>query len=470
MKKRYLFLSAVVGVVFAYQACTNNFSTDKNLVSTAPAIASGASFAGKASITVTEKSSGNVIYSDSNPGSLVLKAGNTYNISLISDSLPADASYSLSATRIDIPGGTAASTPLKLGDNSVTAPVQGDYAWKLSVSVPNVGVQVKSYTAAVSCPNPTFTTLSSLSVSASGNNDSYDFSVSYSAADGTAPYSVALDISGTGIVDTGFQTGTSVTFSGQRVVYVGYRKIGVVVKDACNTAVATMVNTSGAQGPQLVNLPYTVPGMPSGMNFISGKVSNEGGLLATTPDLRVNGVEYFSINPPEKVDALYNSSKNLTSYTGAFKISAIRNYGLTSSMPFGVTLQLSGISDDAVSPAVDRAYTVDVSKATIQAVSYTTDQAGDQAPPMSFGKTGSCVYSNGGGKMMFAPGLPCGPGSTGSGAHLTAEIWGEYVCSMTDNAGRTFDFSGKFDGLYNLPDSCIGGGGGGGGGVPIQNF
>ena len=208
-----------------------------------------------------------------------------------------------------------------------------------------------------------------------------------------------------------------------------------------------------------MNYPYSVPAMGAQNVFIYGHVNSATSTAAT--EARVNGVYYLATNT--------NVPSNLIvqpSYSGSnFTISASENYGMPSSVNFGMNIQVTGITG-SINVAAGTG-SLSVASASLKSVSYSTDQAGDSQAALSFSGA-NCALSNQGVNVVFASGTPC-TGGTGTGRQATVEVWGNYSCpSLNSASGAAINISGSFDGLTTLVDSCSGGGGGGGGIVPIN--
>lgn len=426
-----------------------------SVVNASSDVTNSAALAGKVSMTIKDMS-GTVIYSDTNANSsLILKAGQMYSLDLTPTNVTAGATYSLLVTRTDIVGGAASALSVSLnpGSNSFTLPNQGDYSFKLVVSAPSMTAATQYYRATVSCANPTLTAsslnASKISVASGSTANLYNLSSAGVTADanGTGPYLCAFDGTGTGILDTSFQSCDNAV-SGFYSNYVGSRNVSLIVKDSCNATV-TLSNVA--------NLAYTVPAMPGNV-FIFGQVSGATG--SAVGDNRIDGVNYLATNTGQHdiVQPMYSN--------GSFTISAAQDYGQASSVRFGMQIEVTGITDTI--DMQNATGSVDASSATISKVTFSTDQAGDQLPAVSF--TGrSCVLSNQGAKALVTAGMPCTSGTTGDNTQVSIEVYGNYNCTGLTAAGATINVKGSFDGYYNSNDNCVGGGGGGGGGIaPVK--
>ncbi|MGZ3744209.1 MAG: hypothetical protein ACXVB1_09855 [Pseudobdellovibrionaceae bacterium] len=395
-----------------------------------------------------------VIYSDANStSSLVLKANQNYNLVLNPSQEVAGLSYSLSLNKTSAIGSLPTLIPLQSGANDFMVSSQGDYSLKLVVSAPKMLPLTKYYTANVTCPNPTFTAntldASKISVSSAGANNIFNLSAAGVAAgaNGMAPYTCAWDGTGVGIIDTAFGD-CNTAVSGFYNNLVSTRKVYVVVKDACNT-----VYTVSKE----VNYAYQVPAMGAGNVFIFGQVSNASG--SAKNDARVDAATYLATN----VSPGHNIVQS--NYGGSgFTISAAQNYGMASSVSYGMTVQVSNLTGSV--DLVNMTSTLSAANAKIKSVNYSTDQAGDSMGAVSFSGS-NCTISNQNLKVQFVQGTPCS-GGTGSGNKATVEVWGNYSCTSVSNATGSTTINGSFDGLDDIVDSCSGGGGGGGGVPPVS--
>jgi hypothetical protein len=190
--------------------------------------------------------------------------------------------------------------------------------------------------------------------------------------------------------------------------------------------------------------------------FIQGQLSNATG--AVVGDARVDGVSYLATNVNGHNIVQPNYAR------GTFKIEALQNYGLPSSVKFGMSLVVSGITDNI--NLTNMTGSISAANAAIQKVIYSTDQAGDAKPLVTL-TTNACTLSNQNAKVTFVSGQPCAGGSTGSQNGATVEVWGHYSCPSVSAAGASVKIEGDFDGYTMLVDNCSGGGGGGGGIAPV---
>jgi hypothetical protein len=403
----------------------------------------------KMAVTVTD-ASGNTVYSDSVANSsLILKAAQNYTINLAVTNAAPGTTYSMVGTNIDLVSSSPITIPLNAGATTFSLPQQGDFQLAIKASAPGYAELDKYYQADVTCVSPTFTA-ASLNANAitvtkgSGANNIFNYNGAgvIAAANGMAPYTCAWDPTGTGIVDTQFSDCTK-PLTGFYVNYVGSRNVGLIVKDACNQTYTVS---------KVVSLPEAIPALGQGNVFISGTVTS-----ASTDDSRVAGVNYLAtnVNGDDPVIPNYGG--------GQFDIVAAQNYNMNSSVNFGMEIKLGGITDTINQSAGTG--TVDVSKAVIEKVVYSTDESGDQAAAMSFSGS-NCTLSGVQAKVVPVMGQPCSGGTSGDNNGVTVEVWGSYSCTGLASSGQVMNINGEFDGLQDMVDSCTGGGQGGGGVVP----
>lgn len=438
--------------ILGFSACTGRTPPVKEKLALSVTSAGSTQLAASLNLTVLD-SNGRTIYDESSNSSLKLVAGSMYTMR-VRGTAPPDTVLSAAITNIDLPSSLTTTLPFKFnGDTSWVASSAGDFALKLTItSASSATVASKNYSAIVTCAGPTFTATSlsgsQIAISSGAGPNLYQFDVSgvIGAANGHAPYLCALDPTGTGIQDTGFQP-CNQAFGNVYVNYVSTRNVGVIVKDACNTSHAIS---------NRVNLDYSVPTFP-GSTFIYGQVSGASGNAVGDP--RVDGVTYLAEN---------SGGHNIVSANyggGSYVINAWQSYGLPSSVSFGTQIRLAGFTD-TINVSTGQG-TIDASQARIAGMMYATDQAGDQTATLSF--TGAnCVLSNQGARVLFNQGQPCGDGKTGDNNTATVEAWGNYSCTGLSDAGGAINLAGSFDGAYTMTDSCSGGGGGGGGITPVK--
>lgn len=447
MKNGIRVAMVLIPVGFGMIACSQGHFDSDPATLTSQSVSLSSSSVGTLSMSVKDASS-NTIYSDAVAGSsLKLKAGQTYKIMLQGTSVPAGSTFDLQSTRTDVIGASSQITSLNLGSNSFTVPTQGDYNWKIVSHSSMVQVAPKAYQAEVSCANPALSASSlnanNISVSQASPNN-YNFSAA-NVVSSANQYTCAWDMTGTGIVDTGFKdcSQTVKLYTND----VGTRKVSLIVKDSCNTTVTVSKS---------VNLSYSIPQTGQQNVFIFGKFSNGAGLAST--DARLANVEYLADNKGGGFTQAHYGN-------GQFTIQSSVKYGQLSSSDFGVKIALTGLSDSLNVSSLSG--TVDASNARIASVTFLTDRAGDQSPAVSL-KSTSCTLSNQNAIVTKVSGSPCASGTSGDNNQIKVEVYGDYTCTMQGPAGTTATFSGKFDGLDLQADSCSGGGGGGGGVVPVS--
>jgi len=426
-----------------------NYTADENTID-----ASSTGSINQAQIKVNMKIYDNtnaVVYSDSNiNSSLVLKENQNYRLDLSPSQDVAGLKYALTLTKTSVVGSTPQTIQLQSGSNNFSVPTKGDYSLKLVATASQMLPVTKLYTAAVTCQNPVFSaaSLDGSKMTVSGSTNMYTFNASavVAGANGMAPYTCAWDGTGVGIVDTAFKD-CSASSSAFYSNLVGDRGITVVVKDACNTVQSVK---------KTLNLPYVVPSL-GGNVFIHGAVSNATGNAMN--DSRVDNAIYLATN-------VGGNNIVQSSYSGAnFTISAAKNYGMASSVAYGMKIQVSNLTGSV--DVKTMASTLSAATAKLKAITYTTDQAGDAKAATGLSGS-SCTLSNQNVKVMFVSGTPCSDGS-GTNNKATVEVYGSYVCTGVSNgSGGTITITGSFDGYDTIVDSCSGGGGGGGGVAPIN--
>jgi hypothetical protein len=319
--------------------------------------------------------------------------------------------------------------------------------------------QAKHYSSSVGCSS-NFTKASlngnAISVTAAGSNNLFNFSAAgvIASANGTGPYLCGFDMTGVGIVDSAYVDCASGSLKNQYVNLVANRNIGVVVKDSCNVSYSVSANPA-------INLAYTVPTGGTETPYIFGQVSAETGASAT--DSRINNATYLSTNnmAAKPVQSTYSSGNGATG-AGVFTISSAFNFGTGNSLPYGMSLKITGLTG-AVN-ASGQSGTINSSNAVVASATYTTDQSGDQEAATSM--KGNCTSGPISSKVVLTPGQPCSSGQTGDNNMATIEVWGTYTCQVSGAEG-TATITGSFDGLDTMADACTGGGQGGGGVPPI---
>lgn len=423
------------------------------------------SLSGKMSMSVVDKSSSKIVYTDATEttaaNSLTLEAGKEYKIRLTHANPPLGTTYELVATQTNIPDGSKVTLTLVLGDNAFTPAQSGSYSYKITAKAPSGAETTMSYIAAVGCSatstlSPGSLNVNALSVSAGAAANLYNLSAMglTSTANGTAPYQCAWDPTGTGIKDTAFKS-CDVIESNFYSNFVGSRKVGILVKDACGTTVTVT---------KVLNFAAVTPAMPGNV-FISGGVSNP--TASAVGDLRVDGVNYLATNNALSGNLDARNIVQPAYASGKFQIYSSLTYGMASSVRFGVQIKLKGLEESTDSSGK---LAVSANNASIESVTFTTDQAGDSSSALSFSGTGAvCSLTNQNTSVEVIQGEPCSAGQSGTNKKTSVEVWGHYKCVGLNSAnGAKIDFEGNFDGIAHSSDDCNGGGGGGGGVKPIN--
>jgi hypothetical protein len=433
------------------------------ILSSSSMTTNSSSLSGKLSMSVYDGAS--VVYTDtkesSTANSLTLSAGKPYTIRLSHASPVSGTTYELVATQTNIPDGEKLVVKLVVGNNTFTPLQSGTYSYKITAKAPSGAETTMSYIAAVSCSANTMLTpgslnTSAISVSAGASANLYNLSaVGLTGSAGTPPFQCAWDPTGTGIKDTNFKLCDTIE-SNFYSNFVGNRKVNILVKDACGTTVTVT---------KVLNFAAVEPAMPGNV-FISGVVSNP--TSSAAGDTRVDGVSYLATNTGL---SSHQGARNIVQpayATGKFEIYSALNYGMPSSVRFGVQIKLKGLTD-TLNVAAGTG-TVSAANAVIETVTYTTDQAGDSSSALSFTGTGAiCTLSNQNARVEVIQGQPCTAGQSGTNKKASVEVWGHYKCvGMTSANGAKIDLEGNFDGVAHSVDDCSGGGGGGGGVKPIN--
>jgi hypothetical protein len=459
--KNIMLRIAALGTAMVFAACSPQ-AAKHDEASAGQGAGSETPLVGKVQMSMLD-SGGSVIYTDALANSsLRLQAGLNYTIVLDTSNVPAEAQLSLKITNISLVGATPDILTVHAGANSYSPTTAGDYIFTLTVSVAGMSPRIQSYQASVICSNPAFTAdslnPSSIRAAHSGGQNSYSFSASGVAngANGMGPYQCAWDPTGTGIVDTAFQSCDS-ALNNFYVDLVGSRNIGLVVKDSCNIAY-TISN------PQ--TLAFTEPEMPGNV-FIYGVTDQN----TSQPDARFDGVTYLATNDtmPKPV---------VTSYSGgSFSIDSTKlKYDMPSSVGHGMRIEIRGLRElvpltpqgAASYPGADGVVSgaFDVSQAKLNHLTYSTDRAGDQLPQViltSQNEAANCSYEPHA-QAFFSTGTPCSDGS-GTNNKFTVEVWGHYRCTNLKGADHSVVIEGDFDGYDTIIDNCVGGQGQQGGGV-----
>lgn len=454
-----------LGIGLIWVGCDSS-NTNSDLILNGVTQSSGSALVGRVSLSVYD-TTGALLFSDTNSNTaFALTAGVQYNFHLDGNNIPSGTPFTLQSTQVDTVTGTTTTTSLSLGDNSFTPSTPGDLLLTLSATgAASNTIAQQSYQVNVTCSHPNFTADSlnaqGISVTAGSGSNLYNFSAAsvITSANGTGPYLCAWDVNGDGIQDTAFTDCTS-SVSNEYVNYVGSRKIGLIVKDSCNTAQVVS---------KTVNLDYSIPSKPGNV-FIYGQLSNATGTAQGS--LAIDGVHYLATNSGGHNIVSPQYSRG-SSGKAQFTLYSYLNYGRLSSVNFGMELHIGNISDTLSSDLTSG--TVDVSQATLAKLVYSTDQAGDQSPSRSLTSATStstpnttCQLTQPGAQVLFIQGTPCSDGTTGDNNQADVEVWGDYVCTVSDIGGSVV-VTGSFDGVAHLSDNCVGGSGGGGGGVtPIH--
>lgn len=460
MKRENLLKFAISASLLAVLGCNADYGTDATSGATSSQSASGAP--ASASLSIYDASSGALVYSDAGgPGSVSLVGGKAYKIQVAVSNAGSAPVSKVTVMNSSIPALALHPSVLTMnssGSGQFTA-VAGQYSFQLNVMNGNAQAVAKSYTGSASCPNPNasgFTAsslnASGLAVSLAGSNNlfSYNASSVVSGANGVAPYQCAYDLNGTGIVDTAFtDCGAHDYYSN----FLGSRNVNVVVVDSCgvSASVSKSVSFSG-----------NVPAMGAGNVFIAGQVSSDTGTAASDP--RIDNVDYLATNQNPSYD-IVQPNFAMSGGKGTFQIQSSLNYGQPSSLPFGITINVSGITG-TFNLSSNPTGTVVTSGAKVSSIVYSTDQNGDQDPAVSMSSS-SCTTGGISAKVTPVVGQPCSSGTSGDNNSATVEVWGTYTCTNVSDSGGSVTISGSFDGLTDMADGCSGGGGGGGGIAPI---
>ncbi|MBC7395890.1 MAG: hypothetical protein H7333_00480 [Bdellovibrionales bacterium] len=394
------------------------------------------------SLKVTERLTGTLIFDEVGRNrNFNLLSGKSYLIKVGSQNFPAGSTVEMTSINTSLPNSVNQALVLVSGVATLSVSVAGDYSIKVTVkNSAGLKLVTKDYAAMVSCTSPTFTrsSLNAAGISVTGSDNLYHYSATgvLTNANGQAPYQCAWDLSGVGILDTPFAD-CNQTLSNQYVTYVQNRKVGLVVKDACNTAYS--INHDSV-------LRATVPTGPGSL-FIAGNISNETGNAVA--DARIRGVNFLSTNVPGHayVSSAYSQSR--------FNIESFMTYGRSLSSSFGMSIDVSGLAG-SFNLTTNPNGTIDTSNAVVSRVVYVTDSADDQYPTVTLTAT-RCSSSVIHARVINVIPASCTGGSTGSLNQATVEVWGEYTC-LLENSGGSAMITGSFDGFSNLGDGCAGGG------------
>ncbi|MDR3607074.1 MAG: hypothetical protein P4M08_06815 [Oligoflexia bacterium] len=459
-KTNILGVTTVALMIVAAGCKSSDFGSDPSsgTISSSAALANNKALASAISMSVYNSGGGAAIYSDSQGAgqTLQMTVGQNYVYEVDATNLAAGATATISFLDTDVIGATATSYSITPGvQKAIAAPSPGgDYLLTLQVNSGG-NVAQKSYQAAIGCVNPNFTQASliptGISVTAGSATNLYNYSAA-GVISNPANYLCGFDLAGTGILSTKYVT-CDTPLTNVYVSDVGYRKVAVMVKDQCNNSLSVTAPGSG------IDLAYNVPAMGTEVPYIYGVVST-----TNINDPRVNGVTYLSTNNNVASPVQSNYGGGAFSITSEYSYSTMKN-GQPSSVPFGMTLTLRGITGSVNLAA--KSNNVSFTGMYLDAATFSTDQSADvsgQITLQSASGTNNCTATHLGGKVLNSPGTPCYPGTTGDNNAATVEVWGDYTCKMSGSYG-TATVTGSFDGIYHMADSCIGGGGGGGGGV-----
>jgi hypothetical protein len=205
----------------------------------------------------------------------------------------------------------------------------------------------------------------------------------------------------------------------------------LIVKDACNSPVT--LSTS-------LNLSFNSPTAPG--LFIFAQTSAAKG--AAIGDPRLDGVTYLATNANAfVVDAQYAF--------GNFQINSTMKYNVSTSTPFGMQIQVRGIKDNVKLSSLQGGF--DMTSASIRAVTYSTDEAGDHSVAVSL-KGSNCTLSGQAAVVTFVPGSPCPNGYTGDQNKATVNISGHFSCIDVSDNSQSINIDGDFSGSTAMADFC----------------
>jgi hypothetical protein len=448
--KNIILWTALLGTTAMLAACSPQAAEKHNNQSSGTVPGTGTVLVGSVHLSLWSGST--LLFDDRNPTTVfTLVAGQTYTLR-IDSSEAAGAGLSLELTNISEVMASPVTIPIVSGDNSFSVSSQGTYAARITVTAAGMSPRVQQYQLEASCASPTFTQASldgnAISVSGSQNLYSYNAAGVIASADGQAPYQYAWDPTGVQIRHTPFSAQTTLTNFYSDLV--GLRNVGLIVKDACNTAhVVSAFRT----------LAWSPPAFP-GNNFIEGHTASG----SESPDDRYENVDYLATNPgPAPVDAMYGG--------GTFVVESELQYDMPGSVAHGVKIEIRGLVESVpIDPATMTGQITIPPGTPIYKLTYTTDKDGDARPPVSltgmnctWGPTAQC-------QVLQTAGVPCADNS-GTNNETTVECWGDYTCNgMTGGADGLVDIVGRFDGSWTIADGCVGGQGQGQGGIFPINF
>lgn len=449
--KNIMLWTAMLGTAAIFAACSPQAAEKRNNQSSATAPGTGTVLVGSVHLSLLDGST--EIFNDRNPSTVfTLVAGRTYTLR-IDSSEAAGASLSLELTNVSEVMASPVTIPLVAGDNSFSVPTQGTYAARITVSAPGMSDRMQQYQLEASCASPTFTQGSlngnAITASAAGANNLFNYNAAgvTASADGQAPYQYAWDPTGVQIRHTPFSAQT--TLSSFYSDLVGLRNVGLIVKDACNTAHTVS---------KFVNLAWTPVAYP-GNEFIEGHTASG----SESPDDRYENVDYLATNPgPAPVDSIYGG--------GTFTIESALRYDMPGAVAHGVKIVIRGLVETVPLDPATMAGQITIPPGTpIESLTFTTDKDGDARPAVSL--TGrNCVWTNANVRVIPTAGVPCADNS-GTNNELAVEVWGDYSCTgMTGGHDGLVDIVGRFDGSWTIADGCVGGQGQGQGGIFPINF
>jgi hypothetical protein len=447
-----LFASALL-VTFSLSNCSAGVKTGGKTVGGTLGV-SGLGVYKDAVIKVYEPGGVTPVYNSKafNPEALAENTDYIVNISVAD--VPEGTPIVLSATNLDLTTQPERKFNLVVGDNLMNFsdeefgfPAPGLYRWKIKSDEYEV---IQEFEPKIACSDGTFTkaSLNPGAISVSGSDNIYTFSAAgvTSGANGVGPYKCAWDPTGTGIVSTNFRDCD--LDSSLYVNYVGQRNVGLIVQDSCYISHNISI-------PRTLTRTYPQP-MPGNL-FIYGKIFSDPDPNGF--DSRIDGVEYLALNK-----AAYPVIQEPIYAAGAFSINASYNFGVGSSVPFGVMINIKGFVESPDFNFENATGTIDDSGAYIESLVYTTDQSGDSRSSRQLAAY-DCHWTPQT-RLKLVKGSPCETGETGSNSQMELEVWGNYVCATLKNGTKEVEIDGSFDGMYKKADACIGGGKGGGGTLP----
>jgi hypothetical protein len=479
--KRVLSMVGIMAMVFGI-ACTKSEKGGETAAT--PDTTSSTSIIGATSpryiLSVSKAdASGNptgaALYNSTSGGtSLALVEGDKYVFIITKLDSGGPYTYQVSLERVDIvSSGPSITIQGKEGNNLVNAPAPGDYVIKIIASSGSSSFPARTFQASVTCNDPVSLNAAGIeatvSVAGAGTDNLYNYSATVGAgAGGSAPYICAWDFNGDGSRDSYFVScGTA--FNNIYENYVGNRKVGLIVKDSCNTSVSVQALRSiPVQG-----LTGRTPG--DGSVFIHGKITGGTGAAASHPAVFNNTgdpSDYWATN--NFVRKPVHTSFRAQGMDSSFTIASDQfTYGAPSSVTFGMKIEMSKLSVVTLGDTVATT-TVNATNAVISSVDYSTDRVGDGQPALKL-SGGTCTLTDQGLEVIEVKGTPCAPGTTNPDfgdreMRWTFHAWGRYSCTNLTGPASTANIMGEFDGFDDLIDGCVGGGQGGQGGEPPPSF